>query len=101
MSYRSEPTLLKKAAAGENKTITGTSGQTAAQPTGVNAVRLAYAPTTSGAVCYFEIGANPTAVVGTSEMLTDGSIEYKSIAEGDKIAVIGTDGILNVTPQSK
>ena len=49
--------------------------------------------------CYIAFGANPTAVVGASMLITAGTPEYFWVAPGEKLAVIQSSagGILNIT----
>lgn len=76
----------------QNITITGTSQQSAAFTTpGVFAARVV-----ATAECRIAIGANPTATT-TSTVLPAGVPEYFSVYPGEKLAVIGTSGALNVT----
>ena len=61
---------------------------------GVVAVRL-LADTT----CHIAIGANPTALT-TDTTLAAGVPEYFLVLKGEKLAVIGTSGLLSVTEVS-
>lgn len=76
----------------QNITITGASQQSAAFATqGVFAVRAV-----ATADCYIAIGANPTATT-SSTLLPAGAPEYFAVQSGEKLAVIGTSGTLNIT----
>lgn len=76
----------------QNVTITTGSSQSATFATDdMFAVRVV-----ATADCRIAIGANPTAT-SSSTLLTAGIPEYFTAAKGEKIAVIGTSGTLNVT----
>lgn len=76
----------------QNITITTSSQQSNAFTTlGVFAVRVVC--TTD---CRIAIGSNPTATT-SSTLLPAGVPEYFAVREGEKLAVIGTSGTLNVT----
>lgn len=76
----------------QNITITGSSQQSSAFATpGIFAVRVV-----ATADCYIAIGANPTATT-SSTLLVAGLPEYFTVALGEKLAVIGTSGTLNLT----
>ena len=76
----------------QNLAITGASQQSAALATpGLFAVRVV-----ATADCYVAIGANPTATT-SSTLLVAGLPEYFSARAGEKVAVIGTSGTLNIT----
>jgi hypothetical protein len=78
--------------ASQDLTITASSQQSAAFTTlGVFAVRVV-----ATVDCRIAIGSNPTATT-TSTLLLAGTPEYFAVAPGEKLAVIGTSGILNVT----
>jgi len=49
--------------------------------------------------CYIAFGANPTAVVGASMLVTAATPEYFGVAPGEKLAVIQSSaaGVLNIT----
>lgn len=76
----------------QDLTVTGSSQQSAAFSTQVVfAVRVV-----ATADCRIAIGANPTATT-TSTLLPAGAPEYFSVQSGEKLAVIGTSGTLNIT----
>lgn len=76
----------------QNVTIGAVSAQSATLATpNLFAVRLV-----ATADCRVAIGANPTAT-STSTLLVAGVPEYFSAEVGEKVAVIGTSGTLNVT----
>ena len=76
----------------QDLTITASSKQSSAFTTlGVFAVRVV-----ATVDCRIAIGSNPTATT-TSTLLLAGTPEYFAVAPGEKLAVIGTSGILNVT----
>jgi hypothetical protein len=83
---------------GQNVTITASSAQSTALPAGTAIIRLV-----ASVDCYVEIGgASPVAAVGTSAFLPAGSPEYFSLdtALVNKVAVIGTSGVLNIVVAS-
>ena len=61
---------------------------------GVVAVRLL-----ADTACHVAIGSDPTATT-TSTLLAAGVPEYFLVLKGEKLAVIGTSGTLNVTEVS-
>lgn len=76
----------------QNITITASSQQSAAFSTqDIFAIRV-----TTTVDCRIAVGANPTATTA-STLLPAGVVEYFSVYPGEKIAVIGTSGTLNIT----
>ncbi len=80
----------------ENIAVTSTSQQSAAMPTGCNLVRICL--TNASADAFVEFGTNPTVTATTGMKIINSAAEYLRINSGEKIAVIGTDGDLNITP---
>lgn len=101
-AFKPQATTYRPQGDSENITVTAASAQSASMPGSIESVRLSYKATTAGAPCYVKLGDDPTAASdGTSMMLIDGATEYLRINAGEKVAVIGTDGTLNITPMTK
>lgn len=101
MSFKSQGTFFRPTADAINRSINASSQQSASMPVGAECARIQYAATTPGAACYIVIGVNPTAAANTGLRLTDGATEYFKVNPGEKVAVIGVDGNLNITPMGK
>jgi len=77
----------------QDMTITASSAQsTAFVSPGCFAVRVVAATE-----CRIAIGSNPTATLTTSAKIPAGIPEYFEAYVGQKLAVIGTSGVLNIT----
>jgi hypothetical protein len=74
---------------------TSTSQQSNAFAAGTTIIRIANAST---AHVHYEVGANPTASLTTSEALPINTVEYLEVSGGQKVAIIcGTTSTVSVT----